>query len=161
MQQRLRSQRSVRPFPVTPPRFHHVGLQNGRLREGGDSPSGGAAPRTPEQEFVFLFEVSSDRRLYSQHRSGVRFMLPRRSCSVLTRQDAQPEQTGLFHRGVNLICSCSTWTFPVTGMPPLSREQLRASSLAQEVRVLRSRCSGGCSLSGDITGSNPPVFKHF
>lgn len=35
-------------------------------------------------------------------------------CVVLTRQDAQWKQTRLFHRGVNLIYSRSTWTFAVT-----------------------------------------------
>lgn len=42
------------------------------------------------------------------------------TCVVLTRQDAQWKQTRLFHRGVNLIYSHSTWTFAVTDTPASS-----------------------------------------
>lgn len=41
-------------------------------------------------------------------------------CVVLTRQDAQCKQTSLFHKGVNLIYSRSTWTSAVTATPPSS-----------------------------------------
>lgn len=41
-------------------------------------------------------------------------------CLFLTRQDAQWKQTRLFHRGVNLIYSRSTWTLAVTDTPASS-----------------------------------------
>lgn len=52
---------------------------------------------------------------YSQHASDVSTPAYWPGIPVsLTRQDAQWKQTRLFHRGLDLIYSPSTWTFTVT-----------------------------------------------
>lgn len=82
---------------------------------------------------MFWVETRSKLRLHSRHGSGVRgaCLLRRRSCVVLTRQDAEWKQTRVFQRGVNLICSCSTWTFAVTDTPPSAPiKQLQAEHAA-------------------------------